>query len=74
MRRAARARWTRRGWSHAAAAWRRVLSRLDHGVTEVLCHPGQSGPETEALMSAALRRAIDAVAERTSFRALGQHA
>ncbi|APR79819.1 cellobiose phosphotransferase system celC [Minicystis rosea] len=51
-------------------AWRRVLSRLDHGVTEVLCHPGQSDPEMDALMSPALRRAIDAVAERTSFRAL----
>jgi predicted glycoside hydrolase/deacetylase ChbG (UPF0249 family) len=59
-----------RGVPPGGRAWGRTLRGIRGEVTEIFCHPGQSDGETEALMSADLRGAIDCGFRRTSFREL----
>jgi chitin disaccharide deacetylase len=55
-------------------AWTALLESLPPGVTEIVCHPGQSNAEDAALGSDALAAAIAARACLSSFRSLGSHA
>ncbi len=50
------------------SAWQALLQNLGPGLTEIVCHPGQSRVETEAVCSAELRRMIDRAAILASFQ------
>lgn len=53
--------------------WRAILGSLPAGVTEIVCHPGQSAREDAALRSSTLRKELSARARLVSFRALVPH-
>lgn len=68
--RAVRCRGVARSGALDEQALRRVVERLDAGVTEIVCHPGQGRAETHALSSSELGSWISGQAERCAFRDL----